>query len=108
MDQVVWLRSVGGGMLILLPWTLPRILVVFYLRTRGCLSSYLQRLLKKGLWAYGTNLTLLGYAFVGGILNILASLQSQICIKYHSIFLSLLNRKNVLVTKYSHKNKFIN
>ena len=47
MDRLVWLRNLLG-LLILLPWTLLRSLVVSYLMTQiwGCHFGHLQRLLK--------------------------------------------------------------
>ena len=62
MDRLVWLRNLVG-LLILLPWTLLRSLVVSYLMTQiwGCHFGHLQRLLEMVLEAHGTNLTLLRY-----------------------------------------------
>lgn len=64
MGRLVWLRNLAG-LLILLPRTLLRSLVVSYLMTQicGCHFGHVQRLLEMVLWAYGTNLTLLRHIF---------------------------------------------
>lgn len=64
MGRLVWLRNLAG-LLILLPRTLLRSLVVSYLMTQiwGCHFGHMQRLLEMVLWAYGTNLTLLRHIF---------------------------------------------